>query len=328
MNKLNRVARWALPLVLLGCGTAAAGMATAAEPPSNWPQRQIRWIVPFPPGASADAISRVVAEKLSENLGQTVIVESRTGAGGDIGHAMVAKSPPDGYTLLFVVPGVLTNQFYMKEAVDPFKSLVPVIQLDRVPMVLLSKQAFKPTSLAQVLEAARARPGSVSCAAAGSLPQIGCELLRRHAGSDLLMVPFRGQAQASTSVMSGDVDLMFDVLGSAVPAIQSKRVRAIALTSDKRTASLPDVPTAAETVPEFKLMTWHGVMVPHGTPAAIVNKLNAALNDVLKDTRVRERLQEMGLDVAGGTANEFANLMKQESANYRAVLEAAGVKPE
>lgn len=327
MNKLNRACRQTMGLLLLGCG-AVVSAAGAAEPPSNWPQRQIRWIVPFPPGASADAISRVVAQKLSEKIGQPIIVESRAGAGGDIGHAMVAKAPPDGLMVLFVVPGILTNPFYMKGAVDPFKDLLPVVQLDSVPMVMVSKPAFAPQNLAQVLEAARAKPGSISCATAGSLPQIGCELVRKYAKADLLMVPFKGQAQAATSVISGDVDMMFDVLGTAIPTIQAKRVRAIAVTSEKRTASLPDVPAATESVPGFKLVTWHGVMVPHGTPPAIITKMNTLINEVLKDPEVRKTLEGMGLDVAGGSAQDFGALMKSEYATYKSVLEAAGVKPE
>lgn len=325
MISLRRTCRQVVALMLLGWGVTAI----AESPPTSWPQqRPIRWIVPFPPGASADAISRVVAQKLSEKIGQSVIVESRGGASGQIAHDLVATSRPDGHTVLFVVPGIITNQYYMKNAVNAFKDLLPVIQLDNAPMVLLSRSAFKPTSLVQVLEAVRAKPDSVSCAAAGSLPQIGCELLRKYAQADLLMVPFRGQAQASNSVIAGDVDLMFDVIGSAISWINTNRLHAIAVTSEQRAASLPNVPAANESVPGFKLVTWHGVMVPSGTPPVIVAKMNAALNEVLKEPQVRERLEALKLEVAGGSVEAFAALMKRDNATYKALLEAAGVKPE
>lgn len=309
----------------------AAGLVLGAGPAqaqTAWPVKPVRWIVPYPPGASADAISRVVAQKLSSVTGQPVVVESRAGAGGDIGHAMVAKSPPDGHTVVFVVPGILTNPFYMKKAVDPFKDLLPIIQLDSAPMVLVSKTGFKPNTFAQVVEAIRAKPGAVSCAASGAMPQMGCELLRKHAQADLLMVPFKGQAQSTNSVMAGDVDLMFDVIGSAIPLIQSNRIRAIAVTTEQRTAFLPDIAAAAESAPGFKLVTWHGVMVPQGTPPALVAKMNAVLNDVLKDPEVRKTLEGMKLYLAGGSAEDFQALMTREYATYKVLLEAAGVKPE
>jgi tripartite-type tricarboxylate transporter receptor subunit TctC len=299
-----------------------------AHAQTAWPVKPVRWIVPYPPGASADAISRVIAQKLSSVVGQPVVVETRAGAGGDIGHAMVAKSPPDGHTVVFVVPGILTNPFYMKKAVDPFKDLLPVIQLDSVPMVMVSKTAFKPTTFAQVLEAIRAKPGAISCAASGALPQMGCELLRKQAQAEILMVPFKGQAQSTNSVIAGDVDLMFDVLGSAIPLIQTNRIRAIAVTAEKRTTFLPDVPAASETAHGFKLVTWHGVMVAQGTPPALVARMNAILNDILKDPEVRKTLETMKLDIAGGSVEDFHALLTREYATYKAALEAAGVKPE
>lgn len=316
---------WAMMGAISAGFFLAAGGAQAQTP---WPVKPVRWIVPYPPGASADAISRVIAQKLSSVVGQPVIVESRAGAGGDIGHAMVAKSPPDGHTVVFVVPGILTNPFYMKKAVDPFKDLLPVIQLDSVPMVMVSKPGFKPSTFTQVLEAIRAKPGAITCAASGALPQMGCELLRKHAQAEILMVPFKGQAQSTNSVLAGDVDLMFDVLGSAIPLIQTNRIRAIAVTAERRTAFLPDVPAASESVPGFKLVTWHGVMVPQGTPPALVARMNALLNDILKDPEVRKTLETMKLDVAGGSVEDFQALMTREYATYKAILEAAGVKPE
>jgi tripartite-type tricarboxylate transporter receptor subunit TctC len=179
-----------------------------------------------------------------------------------------------------------------------------------------------------VLEAIRAKPGAISCAASGALPQMGCELLRKQAQAEILMVPFKGQAQSTNSVIAGDVDLMFDVLGSAIPLIQTNRIRAIAVTAEKRTTFLPDVPAASETAHGFKLVTWHGVMVAQGTPPALVARMNAILNDILKDPEVRKTLETMKLDIAGGSVEDFHALLTREYATYKAALEAAGVKPE
>ncbi|HYR34883.1 MAG TPA: tripartite tricarboxylate transporter substrate binding protein, partial [Burkholderiales bacterium] len=245
---MSRIA-WLLLAVALG--------AQAQE----WPTKPIRWLVPFAPGGPADVVARIVAAGLSESTGQPNVVENQPGAGGNIAHAAASKSAPDGHTLVFVVPSVITNPSYMKAAVDPFRELAPVIHLDNASMVLIAHPAFPPATLAEVLNEIKAHPGRVTCGASGALPSVGCELLRAHAGADLLMVMYKGNAPALNALMAGEINLLFDVVNIAIGHIKSGRVRAIASTAPKRgVGALGDIPVMGETIPGFELVTWHGVM--------------------------------------------------------------------
>src|SRR5262245_1738235 len=243
-------------------GALMSLMASAAHAQSAWPSKPVRWIVPFPPGGPADIVTRIVSSKLAERTGQPNVVENRGGAGGNVGHEAAAKAAPDGYTVLFVVPAVITNPFYLKASIDPFKELAPVIHLDSAWMVLLSTPSFPASSVADVIAQARAKPGGVSCAASGALPQVGCEMLRASAGSDMIMVQYKGNAPALNAVMGGEVNLIFDLVNTSQGQVKAGRVRAIATTSAKRTAGpLGDLPTGTETIPDFELETRHGVTV-------------------------------------------------------------------
>jgi len=270
-----------------------------------------------------------VAQKLGERAGQPVIVENRSGASGNVGHEAVAKAAPDGYTVLFVVPGIVTNPFFFKTSVDPFRELAPVIQLDSVPMVLLSSTSFPARSTAEVLALIRAKPGEVTCAVSSAIPMVGCALLRSHAKADLMLVQYKGQAPAMNALMSGEINLMFEVMSLAVGQVKSGRVRGIASTTAKRgPGPLPELPVVAETIPDFELVTWHGVMVPRATPREIVLRLNRVLGAVLEQPDVRQRFVEGGFEIVGGTAEAFGDLLRREYAKYERVLKDAGVKPE
>ncbi len=310
--------------------TAAISLASSAVlGQTAWPTKPVHWIVPFPPGGSADVISRVVGQKLGERIGQPVIIENRSGASGNVGHEVVAKAAPDGHTVLFVVPGLVTNPFFLKASIDPFKDLAPVIQLDTVPMVLLANAAFPGKNLADVLAQIRGNPGAVTCAVSSAIPMVGCALLRSHAKADLLLVQYKGQAPAMNALMSGEIKLMFEVMSLAVGQVKSGRVRAIASTSTKRGAGpFPDLALASDTVPDFELITWHGVMVPRATPRDIVLRLNRELGAVLEQPDVRQRFIDGGFDIVGGTAEAFGELLKREYAKYERILKDAGVKPE
>jgi tripartite-type tricarboxylate transporter receptor subunit TctC len=310
--------------------TAAFSLASGAVfGQAAWPAKPVRWIVPFPPGGSADVISRVVAQKLAERIGQPVIVENRSGASGNVGHEAVARAAPDGHTVLFVVPGIVTNPFFFRASVDPFKELAPVIQLDTVPMVLLANAAFPGKTLAEVLAHIRGTPGAVTCAVSSAIPMVGCALLRSHARTDMLLVQYKGQAPAMNALMSGEINLMFEVMSLAAGQVKSGRVRAIASTSTKRgSGPFPDLALASDTVPEFELVTWHGVMVPRATPREIVLRINRELGAVLEQPDVRQRFVDGGFELAGGTPEAFDELLKREYAKYEKVLREAGVKPE
>ena len=317
---------WVTAAALAALFILAAG---AVHAQTAWPAKPVHWIVPFPPGGSADVISRVVAQKLAERIGQPVLVESRSGASGNIGHELVAKAAPDGYTVLFVVPGIVTNPFFSKGSVDPFKDLAPVIQLDTVPMVLLASAAFPAKTLPEALAEIRQKPGNVTCAVSSAIPMVGCALLRSHAKADMLLVQYRGQAPAINALMGGEVNLMFEVMSVAAGYVKSGRVRAIASTNAKRgSGPFPDLALASETIPDFELITWHGVMVPRGTPNDIVLRLNRELAAVLEQPDVRQRFIEGGFDIVGGTPEAFDELLRREYAKFGRILKEAGVKPE
>ena len=316
--------------ILTLCAGAAALLAVSlAQAQSAWPSKPIRWIVPFPPGGPADVVTRLVSSKLAERTGQPGVVENRAGAGGNVGHEAAAKAPADGYTVLFVVPAIITNPFFLKTSVDPFKELAPVIHLDSASMVLLTSPAFPAGSVSEVIALARAKPGSVSCAASGALPQVGCEMLRTYAGSEMIMVQYKGNAPALNAVMGGEVNLLFDLVNTAQGQVKSGRVRAIASTNAKRgIGPFGDLPVISETIPDFELVTWHGVMVPAATPGDIVQKLNREIQWVLEQPDIRKRFSDGGLDITGGTPEAFEAILKREYAKYGKILAAAGIKPE
>jgi len=230
---------------------------------------------------------------------------------------------------VFVVPSVITNPFYMKASVDPFKDLAPVIHLDNASMVLISHPAFAPSTVKDVLSEIKARPGQVSCGSSGALPSVGCELLRANAGADMIMVMYKGNAPALNALMAGEINLLFDVVNIAVGHVKSGRVRAIASTAPKRgMGPLGDVPAMAETIPGFELVTWHGVMVAPATPHALVERINRELNAVLQRPDVRERFANSGLQITGGTPEDFSAILRRDYDKYGAALRSAGVKPE
>src|SRR5437870_7497546 len=293
----------ALFLTLLASGALA----------QDWPTKPIRWLVPFAPGGPADVVTRIVAASLGERVGQPNIVENQPGAGGNIAHANAAKAGADGHTLLFVVPSVITNPFYMKAAVDPFRDLAPVIHLDSASMVLIAHPGFAPSTLEQVLNDIKAHPGRVTCGASGALPSVGCELLRTHAGADLLMVMYKGNAPALNALMAGEINLLFDVVNIAIGHVKSGRVRAIASTAPRRGIGAPgDIPVMAETIPGFELVTWHGVMMSPATPPVLLERVNRELNAVLQRAEVRERFANSGLQITGGAPEEFAAILRRD----------------
>ena len=311
--------------------TIAALLALAASSAlaQEWPTKPIRWLVPFAPGGPADVVTRIVAASLGERVGQPNIVENQPGAGGNIAHANAAKAGADGHTLLFVVPSVVTNPFYMKAAVDPFRDLAPVIHLDNASMVLIAHPSYAPSTVSDVLVDIKARPGQVSCGASGALPSVACELLRAHAGAEMLMVMYKGNGPALNALIGGEINLLFDVVNIAVGHVKSGRVRAIATTAPRRgIGPLGDLPVVADSIPGFELVTWHGVMMPPATPRALIEKVNRELNAVLERPEVRERFATSGLQITGGPPEDFAAILRRDYDKYGRALRTAGVKPE
>ena len=313
-------------LILLVSALASTGVI-GQEP--AWPTKPIRWLVPFAPGGPADVVARILAAGLGERTGQPNVVENQPGAQGNIAHAAASKSAPDGHTVLFVVPSVITNPFYLKATIDPFRDLAPVVHLDIASMVLIAHPAFPPATMADVLAFIKANPGKVSCGASGALPSVGCELLRAHAGAEVLMVLYKGNGPALNGLMGGEINLLFDVVNIAAGHVKSGKVRAIASTAPKRgVGPLGELPVMAETIPGFELVTWHGMMVAPGTPPSLLARLNREFNAVLQHPEVRQRMENSGLQITGGAPEDFAAILKRDYDKYGAALRAAGVRPE
>lgn len=313
---------------LLAALLALSALCAHAQEPA-WPAKPIRWLVPFAPGGPADVVARIVAAGLAGRTGQPSVVENQAGAGGNIAHAAASKSAPDGHTLVFVVPSVITNPFYIRASVDPFRDLAPVIHLDNASMVLLAHPSFAATNVADVLAQIKANPGRVTCGASGALPSVGCELLRSHAGAELLMVMYKGNAPALNALLGGEINLLFDVVNIAVGHVKSGRVRGLASTAPRRgIGPLGDLPVMAETIPGFELVTWHGVMTSPATPRPLLERVNRELNAVLQRPEVRERFASSGLQITGGSPEDFTAILRRDYDKYGAALRFAGVKPE
>ena len=311
-------------LSALAAGTLAAGAACAQA----WPSKPVRWLVPFAAGGPADVIARVVGPKLSERLGQPVIIENRAGANSNIGHEAVARAAPDGYTMLYVVPNIVTNPPLFKDMVDPLKELAPLAQMTVQSYALVANLAFEPRTVADIIAAARAKPGSVTCASGGGLMSFGCDWIRTITKTEMVHVRYKGNAPALTDLLGGQVNILFDLYNTSLPQIRAGKIRPIALTRPTRGLPLPDVPVIAETLPGFVLVGWHGVMLPVGVPRPVVEKLNNALGEALADKDVAKRVTDGYSEIAHTSPEAFGEILKNDYAKYARIVKDAGIKPE
>jgi tripartite-type tricarboxylate transporter receptor subunit TctC len=317
--KVRRLIAW---LCLAACSSVA----------NAYPERPIRIVLGFPAGGGADVVLRTVTPGLAEELGQPVIVDNRPGAGGNLGMDAVAKAAPDGYTLLMAAPGLATNaSLYENLPFDPARDFTPVGMVSSVPNVLVVNPALPVHTVAQLIDYAKEHPGELNYASSGigtSLHLAGA-LFERDAGVKLTHVPYRGGPAATNDLISGQVQMMFNVLPLAVPQIKAGKLRALAVTGPTRSPALPDVPTMMEAgLKGYTAITWNGIVAPAGTPAPIVNRLNAALQRVLDRPDVQKAFAGMGQDVVKDTPEEFDAMLKAETAKWRQVIEAAGIKAE
>ena len=314
---------------LLGAALLAASIGTA--PAQDFPGRAVRIIVPFPAGGTADIVPRVVGDMLSRKWGQPVVIENRTGAGGNIGAEAAFKAEPDGYTLLAAPPPplVINQNLYPHLNFDPLQ-FVPVVVMVRVPNSLVVTPKFPPHSVAEVIAQARASPGKVTSATQGNgtTSHLTSEMFQMLAGVKLQQVPYRGSAPALADLMAGNVDLMFDNLGVSLALVKGGQLRLLAVATQSRMASLPDVPTVAETLAGFESAAWYAVVAPPKTPPQIVNKLNADINEALRAPAMAAHLAEWSAEAIGGTPQETAAYMREEVERWNKVIKAAGVKLE
>jgi tripartite-type tricarboxylate transporter receptor subunit TctC len=293
----------------------------------DWPNRQIKFVVPYPPGGSTDIAARVIGEYLSRTLGQQIIVENKTGAGGVIGVEAGTKSAPDGYTVLIAPDFVTSAPHIFKMSIDPMKDLVPVIQLSRQPVALAVHPLLGVNSLAELVALAKASPGmSFATSGVGSQQQIVAEWFAQLAGIKLAHVPYRGGGQAINDLVAGHVKIAS--LGSSplIPHYKAGTVRLLAQTTAARSLSLPDVPTYQEAGIKLVLDQWLGVFVPAGTPPAIAARLNTEINKALGETAIRESFLQSALEPVGGSAEAFSRLVREDFAKYERLVRELNIK--
>ena len=311
---------------------ALAALMPAAAVAQTYPSKGIRVIIAFPPGAAHDMLGRLLAAEFSKGFAPGSIAENKPGGGTVIATDFVAKSPPDGHTILMVgFPFPLINAMFPSSGIDVLRDFTPVVHVMSSPNALVVKADSPYKTLGELLAAAKANPGKVTYGSVGNgtSPHLGMELMKRSAGVDLLNVPYKGSAPALAALLGGEIDVMFDNLPNAVPHVKGGRMRALAVTSPIRSRLMPDAPTMIEAgVPGYTMDIWFGVAVPAGTPPDAVTKLNAEINRIIATPEVRARLENLGLDVVGGTAESFGKTIAADVAKWSAVVRDAGIKPQ
>lgn len=306
-------------------GAAMAVLPAHAQTQGDaWPTRQVRWVVPFPPSGAMDVIARTLSDKASRALGEPFVVDNRPGAGGNIGTELVAKSAPDGYTIMITSIGMATNRaLYPRLGYDPVKDFAPVSLLAIVPNVLVVRADSPARSVRDVIEMARKTPGKLTYASAGNGTSIHLagEVFASMAGVDILHVPYKGSGPAMTDLLGGQVDMMFDSITSAGPHIKAGKLRALGVTTAKRSATLPDVPTVAEAgVPGYEVSPWFAVFAPAGTPAAIVGKLQATLVEAMRLPDTQARFAAIGAEGIGSSPAQLGRHLDVELARWEKVI--------
>ena len=318
---------------LLALGAALAVLAPCAAAAGVYPSRPIRFVVAFPPGGGTDIIARSIAQKLSERLAQQVVVDNRPGAGGNIGTDIVAKSAPDGYTLLMGSAGPLAinASLFKTMPFDPIRDLAPVTLAASTPNVLVVHPSLKATTLKELIALARARPGEINFASSGygTPAHLAGELFNSMAGVKLVHVPYKGASPALADLLGGQVQIMFSTMPPALPHVRDGKLRALAVTSAKRSPAAPELPTVDEAgLPGFEANTWHGVVLPAGAPPSIITRLNREIVAILHLPEVMERLSSQGAEALGSTPEEFAAYIRSETAKWAKVVRESGAKAE
>lgn len=322
MTRLARVVALALCATIASLGAASA---------TDYPTRAVKWIVPYPPGGTTDVLARIIAQWLSEKMGQQFVVENKPGGGNNIGVELVVKSPPDGYTMLLVNPANGINAtLYKNLSYNFIRDIAPVAGLIRTPNVMEVPNSFPAKTVAEFIAYCKANPGKINMASSGSGTSVHLsgELFKSMTGCNMLHVPYKGAGPALVDLMAGEVHVLFDNLPSSIGHIKGGRIRALAVTSTEREPSLPEAPTLAETVPGYEATAWFGVGMPRGTPREIIEKVNAEVNRALADPKMRERLAELGGKPIGGTPEDFGRVIAAETAKWEKVVISSGAKVE
>lgn len=299
----------------------------------TYPSKPVRLLVPFAPGGTTDVLARLLAQKLSDLLGQQFIIENKPGAGGNIGTELAAKSPADGYTLVMSFDGTMAinPNTYARMPFDPQKDLVAVANVAQVPLLIVVHPGVAAKNIAEFVALAKASPGRINYSSAGhgSTGHLTGELFRGRAGIDIVHVSYKGGGQAVQDLLGGQIQMLVTALPTVEGHLKGGKLRALVFTSSKRVPGAPDVPTLAESgYPGLEILSWYGLLAPAGTPQEIVRRLNAEINRVLQAPEVRERLTVLGTEPTGGTPEQFAQTIRDDTARWAKVVSAAGIRIE
>ncbi|MHC8944018.1 Bug family tripartite tricarboxylate transporter substrate binding protein [Advenella incenata] len=331
--QLKHNTRRSLGIKAACAATAIAGLFAAGAAAAAYPERPITWIVPFPPGGAMDVIARTLGESLAKDLGQPIVVENKPGAGGNIGAAQVANAKPDGYTIMIVANGMAVNpSLYKKLSYDPIADFEPISLLADVPNILVTQATRKDVnSVKDVIEQAKANPGKYTYASAGvgtSIHLAGA--LFTYLGKlDMLHVPYKGSGPAVSDLLGGQVDYMFDSITSSKPHIDAGKLKALAITTTKRSASLPDVPTIAESgLPGYELRPWFATFAPAGTPAEVIQTLQKAMLKAMETDKVKTTFKTIGAEKIGSTPEELKAYLQSETGKWKKILSETGISAQ
>jgi tripartite-type tricarboxylate transporter receptor subunit TctC len=322
-NPMSVPARWVTALALVTLGGVLAIPAAAQD----YPNRPVKWIVPYTPAGTTDILARLVGQYLGDKLGQQFIIENKPGAGNNIGTEAVINSPPDGYTILLVNPANGINAtLYRKLNFVFLRDIAPVAGIVRVANVMETHTDFPAKTVSEFVAYGKTHPGKINMASSGTGTSVHLsgELFMAMTGIKMTHVPYRGAGPALTDLMGGTVDVIFDNLPSSIEHIRAGKLRALAVTTQQRSAALPDVPTVGETVKGYEASAWFGIGVPTGTPREVIDKLNKAVNDGLNDPKLRARLAELGGVPLTGSPEDFGAIMKAETEKWEKVVQFAG----
>jgi len=316
----------------VACLAAAAATFASGAIAQSYPAKPVRLVVPYAPGGAVDIIARATAQELAKRLGQQIIVDNRTGAGGNIASDTVAKALPDGYTLLMASPAnTINSSLYTNMPYDPLRDLVAIALIGSVPSVMVANPSLPVQDIRQLIALAKAKPGALTYGSGGSgtTEHLAGEMFKSFAGIDLLHVPYKGGAQVMIDLMGGQVALMFSNQLGVLPHIKAGKLKALGVASAERSAALPDVPTFAEAgFPDFKVSVWWGVMGPAGMPKEIVNQLNREIVAGLSSPEMKGRLQAMSAQPIGGTPEQFAAFFAAETKRWAPIVKASGAKAD
>jgi tripartite-type tricarboxylate transporter receptor subunit TctC len=320
------------PMLMLAAGVLAASLAAPASA-DDWPQKNIRMIVPFGPGGGGDIVGRIIAQALQDKLGQPVVVENRPGAGGTIGNDAVARADKDGYTLGVMTAGQIIAAVMSKSLrYDTLKAFDPVAQVATAGLLIVTRPDFPANNVKELIAAAKANPGKLSFASPGfgATQHFTGELFRQTANINILHVPYRTSPEAIAALLGNQVDVLFDTVSALLGQVQSGKLKALAVTGKDRFPAVPDVPAAIESglLPGYDVTTWYGIFAPRDCPPAVIAKLNRTINASLAEDVVRARLTTAGVVVKGSTPEEFGKHLQREYARWNAVREAAGIEQQ